>query len=176
MRIEIRKITIVFVVLTMSLLISAYSFKTYSMNNLKEKLSGAIATDEDFSPSNYLSLDKLPKDYGWQLAAKNGDVVARWDVAFNFEKMDKFYKAYQQKTLRAGDMIRIAIYTFEGDPLIKDLIFTGDGFDLIIDDTRISYQSEGIVKSKVSSIFAEPNGKYTRYYAKTNTHKEIRLI
>jgi len=146
------------------------------MNNLKENLSIPIATDKDFSPSHYLSLDKLPKYYVWQLAAKNGDVVARWDVAYNFEKIDNFYKAYENKTLRVGDMIRIAIYSFEGDPLIKDLIFTGDGFDLIIDDTRFSYQSDGIVKYKVSSIFAEPNGKYTRYYAKTNTNKEIRLI
>jgi Domain of unknown function (DUF4362) len=155
---------------------SAYSFKTNNMNDLKESLYVAIETNEDFSPSHYLSLDKLPKDYGYELAAKNGDVVARWDVAFNFEKMDNFYKAYEQKKLRVGDMIRIAIFSFEGEPLIKDLIFTGDGFDLIIDSTRDSYGNKEIVKFKVSSIFAEPNGKYTKYYAKTNTHKEIRLI
>lgn len=176
MRISFRKIIITVVVITMSLIVSAYSSKTSIMSNLKEKLFITTIVDDAYIQPPYASLDKLLKQYGYELAVKNGDVVGRWDVAYNFEKMDNFYKAYQNKTLKNGDMIRIVIYTFEGDPIIKDLIFTGDGFDLIIDTTRDTYGSKEIVEHKLSNIFTKPNGKYTKYIGKTKTNQEIYLI
>lgn len=179
MRVLIRKIPSVLVIFAMSLLVSAYSVKTYNMTNLKENLCTTIAVDENYSSPHYLSLDKLPKDYEYELAIKNGDVVGRWGKVYNLEKLEKFIVAYESKTLNVDDMIRITTYSIEGEPLIKDLIFTEAGLKLIVDPRRNTFVNPEDIKIdeyNVTSILIEIKNRYRTYKVKIDSNKEINLI
>ncbi|MPN09087.1 hypothetical protein SDC9_156375 [bioreactor metagenome] len=179
MKILIRKISIVLVIFAMSLLVSAYSVKTYNMTNLKENLCTPIVGDENYSSPHYLNLDKLPKDYGYELAIKNGDVVGRWGKVYNLEKLEKFIVAYESKTLNVDDMIRITTYSIEGEPLIKDLIFTEAGLKLIVDPRRNTFVNPEDIKIdeyNVTSILIEIKNRYRTYKVKIDSNKEINLI
>ncbi len=169
MRTSFRKIIITLVLITMSLIVSAYCSKTSNMANVKEKLYTSTTVDDAYIQTPYESLDKIPKDYGYELAVKNGDVVGRWGKSHNVEKLNNFIKAYENKTLKNGDMVRITIYSIEGTPLIKDLIFTEKGLKLIVDPTRDS-SFKKIEEFMITSIFTETKDQHITYNAKTTTN------
>ena len=160
--------------IVMTLLVVAYSTKVANIIDSKEKYTQVIAKEQD-SPKNYLTLNKLPKQYSYNLAIKYGDVVSRLGKTENIEKLDKFIKDYEAKTLKNNDMIRITTYSVVGKPVIRDLVFTTEGLKLITDPTRISEKLK-VEECKVSNIYIDTRGENITYIAKTNTNKEIYLI
>jgi hypothetical protein len=158
----------------MTLLVFAYSSKVVNSINAKEKYTSVIAK-EQASPKTYLTLNKLPKQYNYDLAVKYGDVVSRLGKTQNIEKLDKFIKDYEAKTLKNNDMIRITSYSVVGKPVIRDLVFTTEGLKLIVDPTRVSEKLK-VEECKAASISIDTRGENITYILNLNTNKEIYLI
>lgn len=169
-----RKLATIVGVFIMTLLVFAYSTEVANRINAKEKYAPVIAK-EQASPKKHLTLNKLPKQYSYNLAIKYGDVVSRLGKTENIEKLDKFIKDYDAKTLKNNDMIRITTYSVVGKPVIRDLVFTTEGLKLIVDPTRISEKLK-VEECKVSNISIDTRGENITYIAKTITNKEIYLI
>ena len=75
----------------------------------------------------------LPKVYPSEMAAENGDYVEVHGSIYNGDVLTNFL----EKTDRGEDaFIRIVIYTVEGDPIIKEVSYTKNGFAVTIDNTR----------------------------------------
>jgi hypothetical protein len=169
-----RESAIILVMLTMILLVFVYSTETSNMSNFKKEYTPVIA-NEGYSPKPYLSLSSLPKQYSYNLAIDQGDVVSRLGKVANLEKLDKFIKDYEAKALKNNDMIRITTYSIVGTPVIHDLVFTNEGLKLTVDPTRVSRKFK-VEESKVSNILTAASGENITYLVKTDTNKEIPLI
>ena len=65
MKISFVKIIITFVLITMSLIVSAYSSKTSNMANLKEKLFISTTVDDAYIQTPYESLNISINNCGW---------------------------------------------------------------------------------------------------------------
>ncbi|MEG1798251.1 MAG: DUF4362 domain-containing protein, partial [Clostridium sp.] len=146
---------------------------------VKAKPTEAIENSENPITNSYIDLDKLPEDYSYELAIKNGDVVNFFHKNYNVEKFIEFMAAFESKKLNPGDMIRITFYTVEGDAIISDLIFTEDGIKLVRDNTRDKYASQANRKRTtynvvdIRTIKAEDR---TFYRAITDTGEEIPIF
>lgn len=169
-----RKLSTIVCIFIMTLLVFAYSTKVANSINVKEKYTPVIAK-EQASPKTYLTLNKLPKQYNYNLAVKYGDVVSRLGKTQNIEKIAKFIKDYEEKTLKNNDMIRITTYSVVGKPVIRDLVYTTEGLKLIVDPTRISEKLK-VEECKISSISIDTRGENITYIARTITNEEIYLI
>jgi len=127
--------------------------------------------------NSYEELDKLPKKYFPALAQKNGDVVGSVIIKRNPEKLDKFIENYKDNKMNVGDMVRITIYTDEGDAIINDLIVDSEGIKLINDNTRDGYAGTGRGRKeyKVIDVYKTYKNNFIDYYVKTEQNKDILL-
>lgn len=135
--------------------------------------------NKDFKEKNYIALDKLPKEYNFDMALANGDIVPFTNKDYNSEKFLRFYEAYENKKLKNGDMIRITKYSVEGYAYIEDLIYRNGKLTLIADNTRNEYANPKhrvIEEYKIVDIYTEKNMYRLAYIGKTEKGEEVVII
>lgn len=136
-----KKIINMFLVLIITISISACSSKPSNTIESEEKPLVSPINVEKNKIDSYEELDKLPQKYNSELALKNGDVVNVKGKNYNLEKLDKFFETYKTNKAELGDVVRITKYTTEGDAIICDLIVDKGGIKLIEDSTRDNFSS-----------------------------------
>lgn len=109
----------------------------------------------------------LHKQYSYDSAVKNGDVVFTLGKKANMEKLYSFIDNIDN---RKPDKIRITYYTVEGDPIIFDAEYDGNSIKCFSDNTRDEYGDKTIqyfeytkiVKDENNNryIFVDDTGKY----------------
>lgn len=105
---SVKKITILFIVLIVSALISSCTPNVSDETALTEKPSTSSINTEKSSTNYYEELDKLPQKYTSELAEKNGDVVDVHGKSYNIEKLEIFIDAINNKKIPVNDRIRIS--------------------------------------------------------------------
>jgi predicted GTPase len=156
-------------ILVISILISSCSFKVINSTKPEEKTI----------LSSYEETDKLPQQYGPELAQKNGDVVGVHGKSYNIGKLEKFIEEFKNKKSDVSDMVRVTTYTNEGDAIIFDLILSGGDIKLVVDNTRDNFAGTGNRKKKeykVKDILKQNKDEGILYSAKTDKSEEIHLI
>lgn len=136
-----KKNTFIFLLLIPLISISACSSKTSNKIKIEANTEKSNINIEKPITYSYESLDKLPQKYNSQLAEKNGDVVNIKGKSANIEKLDKFVEDYKNNKVNIGNMVRITVYTDEGDAIIQDLTIDSEGIKLIEDMTRDNFSS-----------------------------------
>jgi hypothetical protein len=127
----------------------------------------------------YDNLEKLPINYKWDLAVKNGDVVEVGGKIYNFEKLESFIKVFKENKAFESDMIRITDYTKEGDACINFLSYSSEGVKLITDNTRDKWSAaerRKRVEHKVVDIIQEDIFDGIGYVSITDKGKKILLF
>lgn len=136
--------------------------------------------DESINPYNYKDLSSLPKEYSFDIAKENGDVVWSFKRIYNLERLDNFVNNVKNGQ---KDMIRVVAFTKEGDPIIEDLLYDGEAIRVTCDSTRdefsanpsiSSYEYEQIVIEKKYNEHYESN--FIEYILKDTSGEKSSLV
>lgn len=170
-----KKVTFLSLLLIISILISSCSSKVSNEINANEK-PFSTGNIEKTIPNSYEELDKLPQKYTPEIARKNDDVVTVHGESYNVEKLDKFIDRFENKKANTPDMIRITMYTTEGDAIIHDLIASIESIKLIEDNTRDKFSSpenRKKIEYRLVDIFKRTNSSGISYIVKTDKGEEL---
>lgn len=87
---------------------------------------------------DYTDIKQLPAEYSEDMAIRDGVVVYKFDEILNKELLYRFCDSY----LEGKDaMVRIMLYTIEGDPIIQDISYRDKCITVITDSSRDTYGS-----------------------------------
>lgn len=156
-----------------SILIISFSFFSCSSPVWNE---AEIDLETSSIQDSYKGLYDLPKLYNFDISKKHGDVVGIYGKAYNIEKLDRFIKSFNNNQ---KDMVRITVFTTEGDAIIKDLIIDPKNKKIVIDNTRdqkSKKEDRKIKEYKIYSVVKKEDENGILYTAKTVNGQDKKLL
>lgn len=90
------------------------------------------------SQIDYTDIKQLPAEYSEDMAIRDGVVVNKFDETLNKEMLYLFYDLYSEGK---DAMVRVMLYTIEGDPIIQDILYRDNRITVITDSSRDMYGS-----------------------------------
>lgn len=125
--------------------------------------SSGITAD---TPYGFQKLEQVPKDYTKEDAVRDGVVVVSHNSIENGGKIVEFIDHVRNNT---ASMLRVMQFTDEGDPIIKDIIYTVEQDNYFIvktDNTRDNFgSSNGIIETIYSYIVTDGYQVFLSNYA-----------
>lgn len=156
-----------------SILIIFFSFYSYSSPVWNET---EIDLETSFSQDSYKRLWDLPKLYNFDISKKFGDVIGIYGKSYNIEKLDRFIKSFNNNQ---KDMVRVTVFTTEGDAIIKDLIIDPKNKKIVIDNTRdqkAKKEDRKIKEYKIYAVVKKEDENGILYTAKTVNGQDKKLL
>lgn len=137
---------------------------------LKAEFSMGESAITPRTPFGYKPLSELPKKYTLEAAIANRDVVMLHDKVYNAEQLQTFV---EKTRLGFPAMVRILLYTVEGDPVIHDVIrnvsdLGNEWYEVIMDGSRDAFAGpdvEGIRRYLYSYAVTDGHNLYLSNYA-----------
>jgi hypothetical protein len=176
--ISIRKVIIMCSTLIALTLLYSYSTQppVCPPTEIEDKLLTETFNNGKTTLNSYEELDKLPQEYPFDLAQKNGDIVYNGSKRYNIEKLERFIEDFK---LKKSGTVRITIYTKEGDAVISDLTTNNGNLKLIVDSTRDEYadkENRKKVEYNVVDILKKYENNGISYTAKIDDENEKLLF
>lgn len=101
------------------------------------------------SKSEYENIEKLPHDYSIEDAVKNNNVVITNGRIMNPDTLDEFTTKLHK---HEPSNLRLVTVTIEGNLIITDIKSDGYGAEIVIDNTRDSFEKGKITQKKYKHI------------------------
>lgn len=169
----LKKKTLIFLILCLTVSFTACTKSRQEVIKCESVKNETTVIDSKTSYNEKFITEKLPKQYKSSMAINDGDIVGVHGKAYNIEKLDKFIENIDNKQ---KDIVRVAIYTTEGDAIVSILQFDGAEFNFTVDTTRDDYGTKKITKYKAYEIVKETKNNGVYYIVKGDNLDNYPLI